>query len=93
MDSPFSWAPTWNLLTEKRYAHSKSWELGFTQWECEDSSPGDTVSSDAERAASEEAGEEPGCMQVCSKGREYEEIIHIPQNIPLQSEYEEIIGN
>lgn len=32
-------------------------------------------------------------MQVCSKGREYEEIIHIPQNIPLQSEYEEIIGN
>ena len=31
-------------------------------------------------------------MQVCSKGREYEEIIHIPQNIPLQSEYEEIIG-
>lgn len=42
--------------------------------------PGDTGSSDAERAASEEAGEEPGCMQRCAaRGR--------------QSEYEEIIGS
>lgn len=31
--------------------------------------PRDTGLSDAERAASEEAGEEPGCMQVCSKGQ------------------------
>ena len=55
------------MLLTKKYMQPKSWELGFILWECYDSSLGDSIPGDPKRADSEEAEEEPGYIQVCSK--------------------------